>query len=243
MPKKIVVLDLEGTLIKVPRLFDTDVPKSMWQTIAQLLGPECLREEERSHARWLSGDIPDYVTWMDQTVRMLLRYGLNKNDIETLVSNIEIVCGAQRFAQRIHSQGGVLAIVTGALKAIAEPVQIALGAQHLFAGCELYFDQRGEVVHWNLLPSDWYGKVDFMYLLAREYQADLSEVVFIGDGVNDVELAKQAGLSIGFNPDSGLARVVDIIVEQPDEEQDFEAVAGIIENFWRAGKENGDAVR
>lgn len=233
MKPRIVFLDLEGTLIEVPRVVSSEIPKSMWQSLARMLGDDCLREEEGSHSRWLRGEIPNYLEWMNETVEMFCRHGLRRDAIEALVRSLKLTAGVEEFARRMHEQGAILAIVTGALKSVAEPVQILIKAQHLFAGCELYFDSAGSVLHWNLLPSDWFGKVDFMNLLIREYGAQADDCVFIGDGINDVELARRMGLSIAFNADDALAKVADVVISQPIGQASFDGIATIIERFWR----------
>jgi HAD superfamily phosphoserine phosphatase-like hydrolase len=232
MTKRIVFLDLEGTLIDVPRVIDSPIPKSMWQSLARLLGQECLREEELSHRRWSNGDIPNYVAWMDETIRMFLRHGLKRTHIEELKALVRMTPGVLEFAARMHEHNAVLVIVTGALKSVAEPLFVSMKAQHLFSGCELFFDSSGEVLHWNLLPSDWYGKTDFMELLIREYRLGRESCVFIGDGANDVELAKRVGFSIGFNADEALEAVVSASVKQPTQHMDFSKLVPVIEGFW-----------
>jgi phosphoserine phosphatase len=236
MAKPIIFLDLEGTLIDVPRIIDSPIPRSMWQSLAAMLGQECLLEEQKSHARWLEGSIPNYIEWMDQTVRLFIQHGLVRRHVEQLSATVRPTAGIIQFADRMHRHGAVMAIVTGALKSIADPVQIMMRAQHLFAGCELLFDDGGRVIHWNLLPSDWYGKVDFMNLLIREYHTNREQCVFVGDGANDVALAKQVGFSIAFNADKPLQRVATLKIGRPSENRDFLELAEPIEEFWRRGR-------
>jgi phosphoserine phosphatase len=112
-------------------------------------------------------------------------------------------------------------------------VQIATRAHHLFSGCEFYFDAAGNVVHWNLMPTDYKAKVDFMRLLISEYQVTSDECVFVGDGKNDVHLARQVGLSIAFNGHPLLRSASSVQVDGDD----FSVIARVVaEHPGRSGR-------
>ena len=61
---------------------------------------------------------------------------------------------------------------------------------------------------YNLLPCDFEGKIDFIRLMLREYKLNDSDWIFVGDGANDVHIAKEAPVSIGYNPHAELRSVV-----------------------------------
>lgn len=109
---------------------------------------------------------------------------------------------------------------------MADRVQRQLKIDHALCGCEYFFDENtGKIDHFNLLPSDEEGKVDFMRLLTKEYGVSPQECVFIGDGMNDIHLAKAVSLSIAFNAQRALRDVADIVIDQPTGKEDFYAVA------------------
>lgn len=54
------------------------------------------------------------------------------------------------------------------------------------------------------MPFESYeGKVDFVKLLMREYSLGQEECAFVGDGGNDVRIAREVGASFccGHNPE------------------------------------------
>ena len=44
--------------------------------------------------------------------------------------------------------------------------------------------------------------------MLREYKLNDSDWIFVGDGANDVHIAKEAPVSIGYNPHAELRSVV-----------------------------------
>ncbi len=62
--------------------------------------------------------------------------------------------------------------------------------------------------------------------LAEEYSVSLSNCIFIGDGKNDVHLAREVGTSIAFNAQKELIDVSTFSVKQ--KEPDLTALIPII---------------
>src|SRR5258708_8686793 len=183
MRPKLIFLDLEGTLVKIPPIVsETQVAQSAWTTLAQLLGPDCLKEEEETKNKWEAKSYFNYLAWMEDTIRIHQKYGLNSAMFQTMLDAIQEMPGIRAAGQRFHEWGSKIAIISGGFKAIANKAQIATKAHHSFAACEYFFDQNGQLEHWNLLPSDYEGKLDFMRLLMREYQVSAEDCALVADG-------------------------------------------------------------
>ena len=58
----------------------------------------------------------------------------------------------------------------------------------------------------------------------KEHGLVPDECAFVGDGKNDVYLAKEVGTSIAFNAPKELQRVTTYVIEQPEEQEDFREV-------------------
>lgn len=226
----IVFFDLEGTLIQIPqRIMKTGAYPSMWGVLAELLGPACYEDELRLTDSFRSGEM-NYLDFMDNTIDTFKKHGLDFSVYSKLLALVEPEPGIDAVARRLRERGSVICIVTGAMKGVAEPIQKQMKARHLFAGAELYFDMStNELTHWNLLPSDYEGKVDFMRLLIREYGANAKDCLFVGDGENDVPLAKEVGVSVAYNSASAnLRRTATHILDQPHTARNFEDILGVI---------------
>lgn len=233
MKPKIIFLDMEGTLLQSHKVFDNGkVAPSSWTVLASEIGDECLKEEEASKDRWINGEYPNYLAWMLDTVQIHKKYKLNKSTFEKVMSSVKWTHGLAPAFDAFHSWNAITVIVSGGFKYHADQLQSELKIDHSFCGCEYFFDEStGLIKHFNLLPADVEGKVDFMKLMTKEYNATPSECAFIGDGMNDVPLAKAVGCSIAFNAQPQLKEVASRIIEQPDEKEDFRAVVEAIQAF------------
>ena len=229
---KIIFMDLEGTLLrKATHLDNGKVPPSAWTLLAERLGPDALREEEETKDRWLRGGYRSYIEWMQDTIRIHKRYGLTADAFAQVMDTVEEMPGVREAVPLFHQRGAVTAIISGGFKALADRIQRNLKIEHAMTGCEYFFNpDTGLLEHWNLLPTDYEAKVDFMRLLMKEYKVCKEECVFIGDGQNDIWMAKEVGLSIAFNAHPDLKRVCTYFIDQPSGQEDFRAVATYIDS-------------
>jgi len=104
-------------------------------------------------------------------------------------------------------------IVTGGFRELARRAQQDLRIVHAFCACEYIFGNDKKLRSYNLLPCDFEGKIDFIRLMLREYRLADSDWVIVGDGANDVHVAKEAPLSIGYRPHSDLRSVANESVD------------------------------
>jgi phosphoserine phosphatase len=228
---RIVFFDMEGTLLRTAyHLDDGKVAPSAWTVLAEKLGPDCLKAENESKDIYLAGGYAGgYLEWMLKTVLFHQQFRLTESVFRELIESATFMANADIALKCIHEWGCVTVLITGGFKALADRVQRQLRLHHAFAGCEYFFHpETGEVEHVNLLPADEKGKADFMRLMCREYGYDPRECAFVGDGKNDVHLAREVGYSIAFNAQPELARVASFRISQPRGEEDFMAVADAI---------------
>lgn len=231
MIPRILFLDLEGTLFRIPPFVsETQVAQSAWTTLAARLGEDCLRDEEASKKKWERGEYRNYMEWMDDSVRTLQKHGLTASLFENVIDSLEEVPNIRREVGILREAGSVIAIITGGFKRLADRAQVAIRAHHSLSACEVFFSsETNKVVHWNLLPSDYVGKIDFMKLLIREYGCQSADCAFIGDGNNDALLAEQVGLSIAFNAQPRMRAAATYAI-QTDHDVGFSGISELILN-------------
>lgn len=236
MYPKLIFMDLEGTLLKKEyRLDNGKVAPSAWTVLAERLGEECLRAEEQTKDKWLRKEYAGYVEWMRDTIRIHVEHGLTRSIFQSVIDSAELMPGAPKAICEFQEQGAITAIISGGFKALADRVQRELKIDHALSGCEYFFDEgTGEVEHFNLLPSDEEGKVDFMRLLLKEHGLSERQCVFVGDGKNDVHMARVVGLSIAFNAQDELRKVATMCIDQPRGHEDFYAVAEAVRRYVEA---------
>ncbi len=219
----ILFTDMDGTLYKKVAEETGLVAPSPWMTIPELLGPKAVACELESHKKWNAGEFRGYIEWVDESMDNHRRNGLTKSVFEKELDSVGFHDGTKETFDNLHTEGVVSVIVSGGFKYHANKAQKELGIRHAFASAE-YFWEGEELVGRNVLPCDYQEKVTVMEMFMREYKTTPAECAFVGDGKNDVYLAKAVGTSISFNGSSDLEKVCTHVIRQPKGEEDFRAV-------------------
>src|SRR5260370_39768224 len=113
-------------------------------------------------------------------------------------------------------------IISGGFRELASRAQRDFKIPHTFAACEYFFDSRGILEAYNLLPCDFQGKIDFIRLMLREYGLGATDWLFVGDGANDVPIAECAPISIAYRAHPDLNKIATFSIT------DFQDVLSII---------------
>jgi phosphoserine phosphatase len=206
---KLLVLDLEGMIFGTDiRLPGTSITSIIWQGIADALGPQAIQEEVATHERWARKEYRSYIEWMEHTIAIHVRYGLTQEIFDKLIASAEYNESVISTLSQLDRTRYVPVIVTGGFRELARRAQHDLGIVHVLCACEYIFGDDKKLRSYNLLPCDFEGKIDFIRLMLREYKLTDSDWIFVGDGANDVHIAEQAPLSIGFKPHVNLKGVV-----------------------------------
>jgi phosphoserine phosphatase len=223
---KLLVLDVEGTLFRSHvRLPETTLDSTIWQALALALGTEAVKAETESHHRWERGSYPSYLEWMKDTIRIHRKFGLTKEIFLRVIEASEYQPGVLNVLRSLDRTKFEPVLITGGFRELACRVQIDCQVLHAFAACEYLFGGDGHLAAFNLLPCDFSGKLDFVRLMLREYGLREDDWIFVGDGLNDVAIANQAPLSIGFQPHPDLAAVVSMVAYS------FTDIPALLESF------------
>jgi len=79
------------------------------------------------------------------------------------------------------------------------------------------FAEDGSIDHWRATPFDMQGKAKALRAIALREGFALSRCAFVGDSVNDVWIAREAGFCVAFNPQSEeLEQIADAVVRSRD---------------------------
>lgn len=219
---ELVFFDMEGTIYrKEVRDSKGNTAPSAWTVISRELGKEAERLEDETKEKWNRGEYSGYIEWMEDTIDIHQKHGLTREMFEDIMSTIPYRNGVQQTFDQLREDGVRTALITGGFKHQADKAQRDLKIDHAFAACEYLWDEDGKLQHWNLLPADYEGKVDFMNLVMDEHGLTPEQCAFVGDGSNDVPLARKAGLSISYNGPEELEEVSDYVINQTEENEDF----------------------
>jgi len=225
---KLIFFDMEGVIFETGIKEESPgVSASFWAVIARHLGEKAIAEEEKGKEMWHKKEFKNYLDWMVYSIEIHKKHGLRMKDFYDTIHKVPFMKGAKETFAELHKRGYKAAIISGGFKNQANRAIRELGIEHVFAACEYFFDDKtGKLVGWNLLPCDYEGKIDFMELMMHEYKLKPEQCAFVGDGVNDIPLAKEVGVSIAFNGRKELQEVTTYSVNQ--EKKDLR---GILQYF------------
>jgi phosphoserine phosphatase len=223
MAIKLIFFDMEGTIFRKV-LSDNSQHKSMWTGIAQALGKKALNDEEKTLEKWNAGKYAGYVEWCEDSIRVHVKHGITKGLFEKVIASYDYFPGVKEVFAELKKKGMRTALISGGFKAMADKAQRELKIDHSLCACEYLWDGKGNLAYWNILPCDYEGKVDFMKLIMKEHGFSKEECAFVGDGKNDVHLAKAVGLSIAFNAAAELQKAATFSIKQPVGKEDFREI-------------------
>lgn len=216
---------MEGTIFrKLYKDSDGNTAPSLWQYAAEQLGPEAAEAEKVSKQKWNNGEYSGYVEWMEADLKIHQKFGITKQFFENILKTVHYHPYVKETFQELKKRGYRTGLVSGGFKAQANRAQIDLKIDHAFAACEQFWGHDGKLIHWNLLPCDYEGKIDFMNLIMEEHGLKPEACAFVGDGRNDIPLAKAVGLSIAFNGAKELQNVCTHAINQEEGKEDFRAI-------------------
>lgn len=216
--KKLLVFDVEGTLFRTKiRLPGTAINSTIWQAIASELGPDAVSEEIRTHEKWHRGEYATYLEWMSDTIKIHQSCGLTQIMFRRIINSAKYNKRVRKTVNAIDRTRYEIVLVSGGFKELAARAQLDFGIKHSFSACEYLFDSTGRLSAFNLLPCDFDGKIHFIKLILQAYGLAENEFIFVGDGLNDIPLAKRAKLSIAYNANHALNIVSDFQIDEFDQ--------------------------
>jgi len=221
-PIKLAVFDMEGTIFRNSYLGQSF--PSLWAVLCNLCGPDAAREDAANRDKFYANEYSGYSQWVIDTLRIHKKYGLKRNQFESIVKAIDYYPGVSETFTALRQQGITIAVISGGLKALADRVALDYQIEHCFAAAEYFWNPDGSLRHWNVQPTDFAHKKSVLQMLCRDLGLSRDDCLFVGDGKNDRDIAGFCALSIGFNPHVELRHDVDVIIEQTKGEENLSAV-------------------
>lgn len=198
--KRIVMLDMDSTLIE--------------QEVINLLGQAAgkSREIEAITDKAMAGDL-DFKTALIQRVSLLK--GLDHNTLSQVRDQITLTKGAKKLVDELHQQGHKVGVVSGGFIEVIEPILKSLEIDFYRANKLKIQDGvlTGEI-DGPLIDS--HAKRIALEEFADQEKVRLEQTVAIGDGANDLEMIKAAGLGIAFNAKPKVAAAADTTISNQD---------------------------
>ena len=198
--KRLVLLDVDSTLIQ----------EEVIELLANKAGAGA--EVARITAAAMSGQI-EFAAALDARVKLLT--GLPETVLEEVRQEITLTAGARELIAALQKLGHQVGIVSGGFIDVIEPLAKELNIDFIRAN-------KLEIIEGKLTGRlegsviDRAGKAQALRDFAKISAVEIPETVAIGDGANDIDMLKIAGIGIAFNAKPILQSVADISLNSPN---------------------------
>jgi phosphoserine phosphatase len=189
----LVAFDIDGTLVVSPD------GVTVWEVLnRKFLGTTEMNVER--YARYKRGELT-YSDWVALDVAGWRNAGATRDDIISGFAPLELVRGARETLSALRESGIGLFAISGTLDLMINTLFPDHPFEEIFSN-ELHFDDGGNITGWRATPFDMEGKPKALREIASRSKVPLDRCAFVGDSSNDVWIAREAGFTIAFNPDS-----------------------------------------
>jgi phosphoserine phosphatase len=190
---KLVFFDMDGVLFDSPGYEEN----STWAILFHDLGISY--ENEKLKEKFLKGIFSTYMEWSEEACKVLKQYGLTRGKFMETINKRPLMNGARETINELKRRGYKTGGITGSFEALALRAKEELDLDYAIGHCRLIFDDFGNLKDWVLLPCDFEDKKDFIMKIANDLNINCSECCYVGDGINDISIFREVGLSIAFN--------------------------------------------
>ena len=197
--KRIVLLDMDSTFIQ--------------QEVIDLLAEEAgvgvkVKEITESAMR---GEL-DFKESLERRTELLA--GLSEKAIVDIRGRITLTPGARTLVRTLHRLGHKVGIVSGGFTNVIEPLVNEMKVDFFRANTLEVKDGKltGKIVG---AIVDRAAKATFLSEFAQNEGVPLSQTIAVGDGANDLDMLKAAGLGIAFNAKPAVKAQADSSINTP----------------------------
>ena len=145
-------------------------------------------------SRAMAGEL-DFENALRQRVRLLK--GHSKEILTQVRAKITLTHGAEELISTLHSLGVKVGIVSGGFEEVIAPLAGELKLD--------FFRANRLAIDMGVLTGEVSGRIigrhekaEALRDFAKDSGVDISQTVAVGDGANDIEMIKSAGLGIAF---------------------------------------------
>jgi len=197
--KRLVVLDVDSTLVQGEGIDELAKHADVEQDVAAIT------------AAAMAGEL-DFAEALKARVALLKDLPLA--DVERVRDELVLTPGARTLVRTLKRLGYVVGIVSGGFTQMTDRFVSELGLDFSAANVLEVVDGRltgrvvGEIV-------DRAGKARALTDFAAQFGVPLAQTVAIGDGANDIDMLRTAGLGVAFNAKAALRENAEVSVSHP----------------------------
>lgn len=209
---KLAFFDMDGTLV---------AQETAVELARHFLSKPLQDEVTRITSQSMAGEI----SFVDNLVtKMRLFKDTSATGLATVTAACSLNPGAKEFVSALHQQGVLTYIVTGGLTTMAAAYAKKLNMEGFCANTPRWTNRSNDphnpdwVMSGELEPPivDGAAKARYIHSICTKQSLSPAECLVVGDGANDIAMAKQAGLAVGFQPKPALAAHVHVANEAAD---------------------------
>lgn len=203
---ELVCFDLDGTLV--------DNTVYIWSTLHEHFGSDPVRRR-RAHDDHQSGQI-SYEAWFRTDLELLAERGADRNGMLQALDALVPVEGAAETLDTLKARGYRLGLISGSLGIVLERFFPAAPFDHVCIN-QVHFDAAGRIAGGVPTRYDLAGKAEGLAAIARREGLTTHGCAFVGDNINDLDVMRAAGFSVGVNvKHPRVAETADVVLEGRD---------------------------
>ena len=197
--KKLLIADMDSTIIKEESLDE----------LARQIGKE--KEVSFITNEAMNGRI-EFKKALEDRVAILK--GNSTDILENLKKNININDGARELVKTMNMNGSITVLVSGGFTFLTEYLKELLGFKHTHANT-LQITQK-EFQKFEITGKvegpilDKKAKLEYLNKYIKKYNLNYRDTICVGDGANDIEMIKHAGLGVSYYGKSALRKEADL---------------------------------
>jgi len=211
-PVDVIVQPVEGRR-KMLLVADMDSTMIEQECIDELAGLVGIRDRISAITeRAMAGEL-NFETALRERVALLA--GVTLDQIETLVTRITLTPGARALVRTMRANGAHTALVTGGFTPFTAPVAARIGFDETFANrLEIVDRVLTGVVLEPVQGRE--GKRAALAGLREKLGLPRAATLAIGDGANDLDMLREAGLGVAYHAKPKVAEVAHARVDHAD---------------------------
>ena len=145
--------------------------------------------------------------------RVSLLKGLSTDVFTEVRQEIQFTPGAKELVAAVHSLGGKVGAVSGGFSQVLDGLAEEIGLDYWLANeLEVSSGLLTGLIVGAVVDAE--SKSRALTNWAKDAGIAIDQTIAIGDGANDIEMLKAAGLAIGFRPKEVLREYADMVIEE-----------------------------
>lgn len=192
---KAVIFDFDGTLTEKKG----NLWKRIWKELGYDIGPESYYAS--LFKRFMRENIT-YTQWCKLTLEAFQEKGFTKQKLDEITVDMKLIEGAEDLIKNLHAKGLELHIVSGNIVSVIEKVLEPNNRYiSVIKANEFVFDENGNITEIVGTKYDHKGKATYIRELCERKGYKPSEVLFIGNSMNDEWVYESGARTLCVNPD------------------------------------------